>query len=438
MGQGVLALEGVGLAAIAEAVGTPAYVYSAGQIREQYRTLERALAPVPHRICYSVKANGNLAILALMRSLRAGVDIVSAGELARALAAGFAGPDVVFSGVGKTAAELEAALAARVGLISVESEEELTLLAELVRRSGVGAAVAIRVNPEVTVETHPYTATGERGKKFGVPYDEAESLARRAAQTPGLSLVGLAMHIGSQLTHTAPFVDGTLKLLELVDGLRRCGVETLTTLDLGGGLGIRYQDSDRPPDAAAFADAVLPHVAASGLTVVVEPGRFLVGNAGVLLTRLLYRKRSGGRVIAVVDAGMSDLLRPSHYQAYHEITVDGADGRPREPCDVVGPICESGDFFAMGRNLPRLEVGDLLAVGGAGAYGFVMSSTYNARPRPPEVLVDGDRFAVIRDRETAEDLMRGECPDPAWVRRGRADPRTHRGEGGQPHGGVPR
>ncbi len=414
MGEGVLAVEGVSLRAVAEAAGTPVYVYSAAHIRGQYRALAAALAPVPHRICYSVKANSNLAILALMRSLGAGVDIVSSGELVRALAAGFTGADVVFSGVGKTADEIRAALAAGTGMINVESEEELAVLADVARRSGVTARVAIRVNPEVTVHAHPYTTTGSKGMKFGVAYDEAEELAHRAAGMAGLSLIGIAMHLGSGITEAAPYVEALLKVLALVDGVRRRGVTSLVALDLGGGLGIRYRDSDVPLDVNAWADAVLPHVATSGLTLVVEPGRFLVGNAGVLLTRVLYRKRSGGRMIAVVDAGMTDLIRPSHYQSYHEISVDGAGGRPRVAYDVVGPICESGDFFALDRELPELMQGDLLRLSGTGAYGFVMTSTYNARPRPPEVLVDGDRFAVVRERESAEDLMRGECLEPAW------------------------
>lgn len=414
MGEGVLAVEGVTLREIAGAAGTPVYVYSAGRIREQYRALSAALAPVRHRICYSVKANGNLAILSLMKSLGAGVDIVSSGELARALTAGFTGADVVFSGVGKTADEMRAALAAGVGMINVESEEELAALAAVAQGTGAVASVAIRVNPEVAVDTHPYTTTGTRGKKFGVPFDEAEELAFRASRTPGLALIGLAMHIGSGVTDPAPFVDAVLKVLEVVHGLRRRGVASLTALDLGGGLGIRYQESDRPLDVNAYADAVLPHVATSGLGLVVEPGRFLVGSAGILVTRVLYRKKSGGRMIAIVDAGMTDLIRPSHYQAYHEITVDSADGRPLVAYDVVGPICESGDFFALDRELPELSQGDLLRLGGAGAYGFVMTSTYNARPRPPEVLVDGDRFGVVRERESPEDLMRGECLEPEW------------------------
>lgn len=418
VGQGLLRVEGLELRAIADAVGTPVYVYSAEHVRNQYRALDAALSPVPHRIHYSVKANGNLAILALLRGLGAGVDIVSAGELGRALAAGFGGPDVVFSGVGKRADELRAALAAGVGLINVESEEELAVLASVAQAAGRTAPLAIRVNPEVTVATHPYTVTGAKGKKFGVPHDEVEALALRAARTPGLALRGLAVHVGSQITDIEPFAAGIERLLGIVKRLRRDGVTSLTTLDVGGGLGIRYREGDQPLELAAYAEMVVGLVAGSGLALVVEPGRYLVGNAGVLLTRVLYRKRSGGRMIAVIDAGMTDLIRPSHYQAYHEIVVDGGEGRVREHYDVVGPICETGDFFALDRDLPVLEQGDLLAVRGAGAYGFVMTSTYNARPRPPEVLVDGDRFAVIRDRESPDDLMRGEHVAPSWRRLG--------------------
>lgn len=420
MGEGILKVEGVALARLAAAVGTPAYVYSAATIRAQYRALDAALSRVPHRICYSVKANGNLAILSLLRSLGAGVDIVSGGELARALAAGYAGSDVVFSGVGKTADEMLAALKAGVGMINVESAEELDVLADVARSAGITAPTAIRVNPEVKVHVHPYTATGVKGKKFGVPHDEVEVLATRAAGTPGLSLQGFAMHLGSGITEVAPFQEAVVKLLDVVAKVRARGVRTLTRLDLGGGLGIRYRSTDKPLEPAVFAEAIVPVVAGTGLQLLIEPGRFIIGGAGQLLTRVLYRKKSGGKLIAVVDAGMTDLIRPSHYQAYHEILVDRAVGRPNAHYDVVGPICESGDFFALDRELPHLEQGDLLALQGAGAYGFVMTSTYNARPRPPEVLVDGDRFAVVRERETAEDLMRGETLEPAWQNGGAA------------------
>ena len=414
MGEGVLTLEGVPLRAVADAVGTPAYVYSASHIRAQYAALDAALAGVPHRIHYAVKANGNLAVLALLRSLGAGVDIVSGGELARALAAGFAGADVVFSGVGKTREEMRAALAAGVGAIHVESEAELAVLAEVAREAGAVAPIGLRVNPEVAVPTHPYTATGTRGTKFGVAHDEIEALAQRAAATPGLVLRSLAMHVGSQIATSRPFTSGLECLADLAARVRAAGIETLTALDLGGGFGVPYREVDPPFDLQAYADVVVQAVRRLGLTLEVEPGRFLVGNAGVLLTRVLYRKRSGGRSFAVVDAGMNDLIRPSLYDAYHAIVVDGSEGRPTETCDVVGPVCETGDFLAQDRALPRLEAGDLVAVRGAGAYGFAMSSNYNTRPRPPEVLVEGERFAVIRDRETALDLVRGEHLAPAW------------------------
>ncbi len=415
MGEGLLA-------AIADEVGTPVYVYDAEVMRRQYRRLAAALAGVPHRICYSAKANGNLAVLALFKALGAGVDVVSAGELSRALKAGFRGPDVVFGGVGKTREDLGAAVEAGVGLVSVESEEELGDLAEVARRTGRVVPVGIRINPDVPVETHPYTQTGVRGKKFGVPLDEAGPLARRAAATDGLALRALAMHLGSQIGDVSPYLAALDKVLAVVEALRRGGVASLEALDIGGGLAISYRDGDRALDVEAFARALLPRVAPTGLLLILEPGRFLVGASGVLLTRVLYRKRSGGRQIAVIDAGMTDLIRPSHYDAYHAIrVVGGRRGRPTEAWDVVGPICESGDFLALDRELPPLERGDLLEVGGAGAYGFVMSSTYNGRGRPPEVLVDDGRFAVVRVRETADDLVRGETSAPVWRGAGEAE-----------------
>lgn len=414
MGEGVLKIDGVRLSAIAEAVGTPAYVYSAAKIRTQYQALDHALAPVPHKIHFAVKANGNLAVLALLRQLGAGADIVSAGELLRALRAGFRGDDIVFSGVGKTPDEMAAALDAGVGMINVESEEELDSLAAVAQARRVAAPVAIRVNPDVHVDVHPYTATGDKGKKFGVPVDEAVAIAFRASRTPGLVLRGIAMHIGSGIAAVEPYVEAVIRVLRIVDELRGRGVSSLTTLDLGGGLGIRYRPDDQPVDVQAYADGILPHVTASRLTLAVEPGRFIVGNAGVLLTRLLYRKRAGGKQVAVVDAGMSDLIRPSLYQAWHRIDVDRAEGRANAVYDVVGPICETGDFLALERELPELEAGDLLVVRGAGAYGFTMASTYNARPRPPEILVEAGRFAVVRERERVDDLMRGETVYPDW------------------------
>jgi diaminopimelate decarboxylase len=407
--------DDIELEQLARAVGTPAYVYSATHIREQYRRLAGALSGATHRIHYSVKANSSLAILALLRELGAGVDIVSGGELERALLAGYAGRDVVFSGVGKTEQELREALDADVLLFNVESEAELHQLDRIARATGRTAPVALRVNPEVTVDTpHPYTRTGERGMKFGIPYDEALDVARRAVRMPGIALRGVDMHIGSQVTALDPYEEGMRRLLELVAALRDLGCRDLQYLDVGGGLAVTYEN-ELPTKPEAFAATVVPQAVASGLTLIVEPGRYLVGNAGVLLTRVLYRKRSGGREYVITDAGMNDLLRPSHYQAYHHISAARPSGAT-ETYDVVGPVCESGDFFALNRTMDAVREGDLLVVHSAGAYGFVMASNYNSRPRPPEVLVEGDRYAIIRERETYDDLVRHERTTPDWRR----------------------
>ncbi len=409
MGQGLLSR-------VAAAVGTPVYVYDVDAIRRQYAALSAALAGIPHRVHYSVKANANLGVLRLLRDLGAGADIVSGGELARALAAGFRGADLVFSGVGKTEAELTAALNAGVGLINLESEGEFEALRRLTQGRPSPAAVGIRVNPDITTETHPYTQTGRAGMKFGVPLDQVLPLARRIATEPSLRLVSVGMHIGSQIADPAPYQEGAGRLAELVASLRAEGIATLTSVDVGGGLGIPYGDVEGM-EVTCFASAVAPLARATGLPLLVEPGRFLVGNAGYLLTRVLYRKHSGGRWFVITDAGMNDLLRPSLYQAYHEITVvDGAEeaGGAEGAVDVVGPNCESGDFLALDRSLPGAGPGALLAVLGAGAYGFGMSFQYNSRPRAAEVLMDGGRYAVIRQRETADDLMRGERVDPDW------------------------
>lgn len=411
MGAGVLGFDPALLRAIALRVGTPVYVYGANLIRAQYHALDDALKDVPHRICYSVKANGNLGVLRVCRSLGAGADIVSVGELRRILAVGFEPARVVFSGVGKTAPELEEAIAAGVGYINVESPSELDALIAAAKRVNKPAGVGIRVNPDVATETHPYTKTGEKTAKFGVPFDEVVTVARRITAEPLLRLKGLAMHIGSQITEVAPYHRGTVKLLELVTALRASGITTLETLDVGGGLGVRYH-SEKVPSLKAFADAVAPPVRAAGLTLLLEPGRFLVANAGILLTRVLYRKHAGGKDYVIVDAGMTDFVRPSHYNAHHEIVPLKDGHRPEEMVNIVGPICESGDFLALDRKLPGVEPGEYLAVLGTGAYGFVMSSTYNARPRPPEVMVEGDRYYVARQRETLDDLLRGETAEP--------------------------
>ncbi|HEY8256872.1 MAG TPA: diaminopimelate decarboxylase [Gemmatimonadales bacterium] len=406
-----LRLGGVSLSEIAQKVGTPTYVYNAGAIRDRYRALDQALAGVPHRICFAVKANSNLAILRVLRDLGAGADIVSGGELARVLAAGFEPSRVVFSGVGKSSEELRLAVGARLGHLNIESREELERLADIAMKTKTRVSVGIRVNPDVTTETHPYISTGKSGIKFGVPVDQVVGTATFIESHPFLELTALAMHLGSQLVDTEPFRQGIARLLDLAERLRAVGTATFTVLDIGGGLGIRYSDEpSMEPDR--FAEAVVPMLAPTGRTVYLEPGRFLVGSAGVLLTEVLYRKHSGGKEFVVVDAGMNDLVRPSHYQAYHEIVELEERGRPALRVDVVGPVCETGDFLALDRMLPGVDSGERLAVLGAGAYGFVMASNYNSRPRPAEVVVDAGAWWVARPRETVEDLYTGERLTP--------------------------
>jgi diaminopimelate decarboxylase len=406
-----LVVDGVRLSEIADRVGTPAYVYNLAVVRERYRALDDALASLPHRICFAIKANANLGVLRALRDLGAGADIVSGGELARALEAGFPPERVVFSGVGKSDAELTAAVEAGIGHVHLESAAELLALADIVERRGDAMRVGIRVNPDVTADTHPYIATGRGGIKFGVPFDQVLTLAREVCRHRFLTLDTIAMHLGSQLLDTRPYREGVERLLELVAALRAAGIGTLRTLDIGGGLGIRYRDEE-PLVPAALVGVLLPRLRESGLEVELEPGRYLIGSAGLLVTEVLSRKHSGGKDLVIVDAGMNDLVRPSHYQAYHEmVELEARDGAAR-PVDVVGPVCETGDFLALDRELPSLERGDRLAVLGAGAYGFVMSSNYNSRPRAAEVIVDQGRWWVSRPRETIDDLFRGERAVP--------------------------
>ena len=410
---GALMCDEVELEEIARRADTPCFVYSAAAIRAQYALLDGAFAGVPHRLHYSVKANSNLAVLSLLRELGAGVDIVSGGELHRALAAGFAGADVVFSGVGKTGREMREALEAGVKLFNVESEGELERLNIVAGSLGMVAPVALRVNPEVTVDTpHPYTRTGEKGMKFGIPSDRAEAVGRAAIAMPNVRLTGLDMHIGSQVTEAEPYLLGITRLLELRATLEAAGAR-ITTLDIGGGLAVPYE-AEAPVDVDAFAAEVRGLVAGTGLDLVLEPGRFLVGNAGVLLTRVIDRKHSGGKEFIITDAGMTELLRPSHYDAYHHIEPATMEAGRTIVADVVGPVCESGDFLALDRQLADVRPGALMVVFSAGAYGFVMSSNYNSRPRAVEVLVDGDRWAIVRARETYGDLVRHETAPLDW------------------------
>lgn len=404
--NGRLHAEDVDLEALSAAYGTPAYVYSRATLTRHFRVMTEALGNHPHLICYAVKANANLAVLNVLARLGSGFDIVSGGELARVLQAGGDPAKVVFSGVGKRTAELEHALSVGIRCFNVESIAELERLDRIARAHGVAAPVSLRVNPDVDAQTHPYIATGLKDNKFGIAIAEAEAAYARAAESPGIRVVGVDCHIGSQLTKTAPFVDALDRVLQLVDRLAEQGI-ALQHLDVGGGLGIRYRD-ETPPDPAEYAAALRERLGGRTLELILEPGRVLVGNAGILLTRVEYLKTQSERQFAIVDAGMTDLLRPALYQAWQEIvTVREHPDRPEAVYDVVGPVCETADFLGKARPL-RIAEGDLLAVRSAGAYGFVMASQYNARPRPPELLVDGDRIHVARARESINDLWAGE------------------------------
>jgi diaminopimelate decarboxylase len=413
--DGVLFCEETPLLAVVETVGTPAYVYSAGAVRQQYERLDAVLADVPHRIHYSLKANACLALLGVLRASGAGADVVSGGELHRALLAGFRGPDIIFGGVGKTEHELVEALRAGVLLINVESEGELRALDRLARERRMRAPIALRVNPEISAETfHAYTSTGGRGHKFGIPYDDAPDVAKLALSLDGVELAGLDMHVGSQLSRLDAYEHGVGRMLDLHEVVQNAGASSLRFFDIGGGLAVPY-DAEVPPDLDRYASIAIPAARRTGLTLLVEPGRFLVAAAGVLLTRVLYRKRSGGRELVITDAGMTELLRPSHYQAFHRIESLAASGdREAMKTDVVGPVCESGDFLALDRELEDVRPGDVLAVHTAGAYGFSMASNYNSRPKPAEVMVDGARYAVATRRETYSDLVRNENTDLDW------------------------
>lgn len=413
--DGDLFCEGVSLDAIAQRVGTPVYVYSAGMIRQRYESLTNAIAGMPVHVHYSVKANSSLAILALFQSLGSGVDIVSAGELHRALMAGFSGPDIVFSGVGKTVAELERAAQAGVRSVNVESEGELRALQQVGARLQMVIPVVLRVNPDIAVDTpHRYTRTAERGMKFGIPHDRVLGIAQATLAMPNLKLIGLAAHLGSQIASAAPYALAAQLLVRLKHEIENAGITTIRTLDLGGGLGITSGEVSESY-LAAYAGALGIAAAEPDTDVLIEPGRFLVADSGVLLTRVLYRKNSGGKAIIVTDAGMNDFIRPSLYESLHAIEAVSADDEAAVRANVVGPVCESGDFFATDRDVPDVAPGHLLVLRTAGAYGYSMASNYNSRPRPAEVLVDGDRFAVITERESDADLTRRETSAPKWI-----------------------
>jgi diaminopimelate decarboxylase len=413
--DGALFCDGVALETIAARVGTPVYVYSANVIRSQYRRLERAIEGLPMHVHYSVKANSSLAILALLRSLGAGVDIVSGGELHRALEAGFTGADIVFSGVGKTPAELERAVRVGVRSINVESEGELAVLQDVAQRVGVVAPVVLRVNPDVAVDTpHPYTRTGERGMKFGIPLDRVVAVARAMTSLANVKLIGLASHLGSQIGDATPYALAARALVQLKHQIEGENLAGLTTLDLGGGLGVTDDDGSSL-NLVAYADALRIAAAEPGVEILIEPGRFLVAESGVLVTRVLYRKHSGGKEIVITDAGMNDFIRPSLYASHHAIDSASSGSEPTLRANIVGPVCESGDFFANDRLIADIAPGELLVLRATGAYGYSMASNYNSRRRPAEVLVDGNRFAVITERESDADLTRRETFTPDWI-----------------------
>jgi diaminopimelate decarboxylase len=411
--------EDVKLADIAREHGTPTYVYSHATLSRHFRVFDEALAGVDHLIAFSVKANSNLGVLALLFELGAGADIVSVGELERVLAAGGDPEKVVFSGVGKTAAEMRRALEAGILAFNVESAAELELLDRVAGEAGARAPVSLRVNPDVDAETHPYISTGLKKNKFGISADTALEVYRRAAALDHIDVVGIDCHIGSQLTKTGPFADAVSRLVKLVEALDAEGI-ALRYVDIGGGLGIPYgqEEEPEPPSPAEYGavvkEALAPLLRDRDLTLICEPGRVIAGNAGMLLTEVLYRKRTEIKEFVIVDAAFNDLLRPAFYASFHPMyPVVRDESRPTIEADVVGPICETGDFLARDRPIQEVSSGELIAIGAAGAYGFVMASNYNTRPRAAEVMVKGDQVAVVRRREQVRELFRDESI-PTW------------------------
>ncbi len=414
--NGVLHAEDVSLADIAGEVGTPFYVYSAATFRRHYLLFQEALDGLDHLICFAMKANGNLAILKLMADLGAGIDVVSGGEYAKARAAGVPGERIVFSGIGKTSTEMELALKGGIRQFNVESEPELLTLNEVALSLGKTAPITIRVNPDVDALTHEKIATGKSENKFGIPIAKAREAYAEAAALPGIEVVGIDVHIGSQLTDLAPFELAFSKVAELTETLRHDGHD-IRRLDLGGGLGIPYQRSNEaPPLPLEYGDVIRRTVGHLGCEIEIEPGRLIAGNAGLMVSAVIYLKHGEGRDFLILDGAMNDLVRPALYEAHHDIVAvnESEPGTPQSPVDIVGPVCESGDTFAKQRDMPALGAGDLVAFRSAGAYGAVMASEYNARPLIPEVLVDGDQFAVIRARPSYEDMINRDTL-PAWL-----------------------
>jgi diaminopimelate decarboxylase len=404
--DGELFAEAVSIREIVAAHGTPTYIYSRAHIEQRFRSYDAALGNRPHLICYSVKANSNIAVLNVLARIGAGFDIVSGGELERVLAAGGDPDKIVFSGVGKTAAEMQRALAIGIHCFNVESEPELELLQQVAAAMKTVAAISLRVNPNVDANTHPYISTGLKDNKFGIPIEQAQAVYRRAQQLPNLKIIGVDCHIGSQLTDTTPLLDALQRILALIDELAADGI-TIEHLDLGGGLGVSYRD-EQPPEPATYMQQVVAALGERPLQLVFEPGRSIVANAGVLITQVEFLKLNEHKNFCVVDAAMNDLIRPALYQAWMNIQPVRANAQAvARNYDVVGPVCETADFLGKQREL-AVEPGDLLVVFSAGAYGFGMSSNYNSRARAAEVMVDHDRFHLVRSRETIADLMRGE------------------------------
>jgi diaminopimelate decarboxylase len=414
--DGVLHAEAVNLVSLAQAVGTPFYCYSTATLQRHYRVFASAFADVPSLVCYSVKANSNQAVIATLAKLGSGADVVSGGELKRALAAGVPRDKIMFSGIGKTAAELALALDENVFCVNVESEPELELLSAIASGKGRSAKVSVRVNPDVDAKTHAKIATGKSENKFGIPISHARDIYAKAAKLPGLRVVGVDMHIGSQITELSPFDDAFALLSDFVRELRADG-HAISHVDLGGGLGIPYrEDNEPPPDPSAYAEVVKRATRGLDCKLIFEPGRLIVGNAGILVTRVLYLKRGEAKTFVIVDAAMNDLIRPTLYEAHHEIqpVAEPAPGARRTLADVVGPVCESGDFLALDRDMAEPKPGDLLAVMTAGAYGAVQAGTYNTRPLIPEVLVRDSEWALVRPRLEADQLI-GLDRLPPWL-----------------------
>ncbi len=404
-------VEDVPIKEIADAVGTPCYVYSNSALEGDFDVFRDAFSDINPLICFSVKANSNLAVLKTYANLKIGFDVVSGGELFRVLRAGGDPSKVVFSGVGKTEEEMGSAIKAGILFFNVESVEELHLLNNVAKGVGKKARIALRVNPDIDPKTHPYISTGLQKSKFGIEIGKAVDVYREAARMEGIEVVGIDAHIGSQIFQLEPFVESLKKLIELGDALGKEGIN-IQYVDIGGGLGISYKEGEMPPHPKEYADVIKREIIGTPYKLVLEPGRALIGNAGILLTKVLYVKRGASKKFIVVDAAMNDLIRPAFYDSYHEIVAADESLGDEEIVDIVGPVCESGDFFAKDRGLPKVKRGDLLAILSAGAYGFTMSSNYNTRPRVPEVMVRGEEFFVVRERERYEDLVRGEAiPD---------------------------